>query len=168
MKQTLLGVVLGLVVSAVLFIGWQWIQKENSFDLNTLPAYSTTYRKTANPHLDLTKALQRAKAEQKKVLLMVGGDWCRWSGVLDHFLETNNDIAKALYSNFEVVRVYYGKEISKEGKSLLKQFPAVKETPHFFILDYNAKLLASIETTPLEKGYSYSRDKFKTMIEKYK
>jgi hypothetical protein len=87
---------------------------------------------------------------------------------LDNFLEDNNEIAEAFYTGYRVVKVYYGKEISKEGKSLLSQFPAIKETPHFFILENNAKLLYSIESGPLEKGYSYSKDKFMTFVQKYK
>jgi len=100
--------------------------------------------------------------------MVVGGEWCKWCGQLDNFLDDHETVAKKFYGSFEVLRVYYGKGISEESKSLLKQFPALKGTPHFYVLDSNAKLLKSIDTAYLERGYSYHRKKVLEFIEEHK
>jgi len=83
-------------------------------------------------------------------------------------LDDHPKISQKLYDSFEVVRVYYGNGISKEGKSLLAQFPTIAGTPHFFVLDSTAKLLKSYDTSSLERGYSYNKTKVLSWIESNK
>lgn len=139
-----------------------------AFDAEKLPIQSTTYDKKRNPHQDLALSMQKAKKSGKKILMVVGGDWCKWCGQLDNFLDDHPKIAGNFYGSFEVLRVYYGKDISKESKSLLSQFPAPKGTPHFYLLDSKAKLLKSIDTGYLERGYSYNKKLFVEFIEQNK
>ncbi len=133
--------------------------ENRSFEMKDLPKYSTVYNKDSNPHQDLKKALKKAKKANKRVLLIVGGDWCKWCGTLDNFLEDNEPVAKEFYSSFEVVKVYYAKDMNEHSKSLLKQFPKVEETPYFYILDNSAKLIQMQKSSPLERGYSYNKQK---------
>ena len=137
----------------------------HAFDMEKLPIQSTTYDKKRNPHEDLALSMAKAKKSGKKILMVVGGEWCKWCGQLDNFLDDHEAVTKEFYTSFEVLRVYYGKGISKEGKSLLIQFPAPKGTPHFYILDSKAKLLKSIDTGKFERGYSYHKKKFMKFIE---
>ncbi len=139
-----------------------------AFDVEKLPIQSTSYDKKRNPHKDLAVSMEKAKKSGKKILMMVGGEWCKWCGQLDNFLDDHEAVAKDFYTSFEVLRVYYGKGISKEGKSLLTQFPAPKGTPHFYVLDSHAKLLKSVDTGKLERGYSYHKKKFIGFIKEHR
>ena len=141
------------------------IMNIHAFDVEKLPIHSSTYDKNRNPHKDLALSMENAKKSGKKILMVVGGEWCKWCGQLDNFLDDHETVAKKFYGSFEVLRVYYGKGISEESKSLLKQFPALKGTPHFYVLDSNAKLLKSIDTARLERGYSYHKKKVFEFIE---
>ena len=141
------------------------VMNAQTFDTEKLPMQSTSYDKKRNPHKDLALSMEKAKKSGKKILMVVGGEWCKWCGQLDNFLDDHEAVAKAFYTSFEVLRVYYGKDISKEGKSLLTQFPAPKGTPHFYLLGSKAKLLKSVDTGALERGYSYHKKKFMKFIE---
>jgi len=151
---------------------WIWalcsIIHLHAFDVGKLPIQSTTYDKKRNPHTDLALSMEKAKKSGKKILMVVGGEWCKWCGQLDNFLDDHESVAEDFYTSFEVLRVYYGKGISKEGKSLLTQFPAPKGTPHFYLLDSKAKLLKSIDTGNLERGYSYNKKKFMAFIKEHR
>ena len=140
------------------------VMNAEAFDVEKLSMQSTTYDKKRNPHEDLALSMAKAKKSGKKILMVVGGEWCKWCGQLDNFLDDHEAVAKEFYTSFEVLRVYYGKGITKEGQSLLMQFPVPKGTPHFYILDSKAKLLKSIDTGKLERGYSYHKKKFMTFI----
>ena len=133
-----------------------------------LPNYSLYFDSKVNPHKDLSMAIKKAKKSKKKILMIVGGNWCKWCGTFDNFLDDHEKIAKSFYGSFEVIRVYYGSKINKKGKSLLKQFPPIKGTPHFYILNSNAKLLKSIDTTYLERGYGYNKLKVINFIKNNK
>ena len=129
-----------------------------------IPAYSLSYNKSANPYKDLEKALKQAKKEHKKVLLIVGGDWCKWCGQLENFLDDHQNVKDELYKHFEVVKVYYARDMNKEAKSLLSQFPKVEETPFFYVLNDKAKLLNVAKSSSFERGFSYNTKKFLNFI----
>ena len=131
----------------------------SAFDMNNLPKYSTSYDKKANAYEDLTNAMDKAKESNKKILLIAGGDWCKWCGFFDKFLKKNEKVANDFYGSFEVLKVYYGNGINESAQSLFKQFPILKGTPHFYILDKDAKLLESIGTAYLEEGNGYNKSK---------
>ena len=115
----------------------------------------------------MQQALKNAKLEKKRVLIIAGGLWCQWCGSLNNFFEENSEIEKNFFRKFEVLKVYYGNGISEKGMKFLRQFPVLKGTPHFYVLNNNAKLLYSIDTTILESGYGYTRKKIKAFIAKY-
>jgi thioredoxin-related protein len=146
-----------------------YIQADDFEDfLAQLPNSSVEYNPKANPHKDLSIAMQKAEKSGKKILMMVGGNWCKWCGTLDNFLEDQEKISKDFYSSFEVVRVYYGAGMNEQAKTLLKQFPPIAGTPHFYILNHDAKLLKSISTSYLERGYGYNKTKIKKFIKENK
>ena len=54
---------------------------------STLPAYSLDYDPVRDPFADGRAALKLAQDTNRRVLIEVGGDWCRWCHVLNKFLE---------------------------------------------------------------------------------
>ncbi len=137
-------------------------------DKDDLQSYSVRFDSSAEPQKDLETAMIRAKKEGKNILLEVGGDWCKWCGIYEGYLEDNPDVESAFYNNFEVVRVYFGKGMSKKSKQFLKRFPDVKATPHFFVLDENGKMIHSQNTSVLEQGYGYNKKLLMKFLTKYK
>ena len=127
--------------------------------MNNLPKYSISYDKKANAYEDLTNAMNKARKSNKKILLIAGGYWCKWCVAFDDFLKENEKVGNDFYGSFEVLKVYYGNGMNESAKSLFKQFPVLKGTPHFYILDKNAKLLESIGTAYLEEGDGYNKSK---------
>jgi thioredoxin-related protein len=155
------------VITAILFvvIGYWYITNYKVLDFDKLPRYSTTFDKKANPNKDLTIALKKAKKENKKIFLIVGGNWCKWCGAFDTFLDNNIKIKTKFYTKYEVVRVYYGKDIDQNTKNLLIQFPPLEATPHFYILSYDKKLLVSQKSAVFEKGFGYDKVIFEKFLD---
>ena len=167
MKNTIVGIIIGLLLAIGGYTLFSWLEQQNQLDVNSLPSYSHSFNKESNSSSDLILALKKAKKEQKNILLIAGGNWCKWCGTMENFLEANPKLQKAFYTKFEVLRVYYGKGMNQTAKTLLKQYPKPKGTPHFYVLDKEAKLLHSLNTGTLERGYSYNKTKFEAFIEKY-
>ena len=133
-----------------------------------IPRYAKHFDKNANPYKDLQDALKRAKKDGQKVLIEAGGDWCKWCGTFDNFLEDHEDVAKKWYGSFKVMKAYYGEGMNSQSQSLFKQFSRVTETPYFYILDSNATLLNVGTSSQLERGYGYNKQKVLDFIEKNK
>ena len=103
-----------------------------------------------NPARDLDSAIVIAKASNKRILLDVGGEWCKWCLFLDAFFETNKDVADFLHANFLVVKVHFSKEVKNEA--FLSSYPPVAGYPHFFVLESDGAFLHSQDTGDLENG----------------
>ncbi|MDM5134969.1 thioredoxin family protein [Aeromonas salmonicida] len=123
-----------------------------------LPDYSQGYDEQRDPAQDLASATAKAQREGKKVLLLVGGEWCSWCKEMNHFL----DREPALASHFVVVKVNVSK--ANKNEPFLKRYPEYIGVPHFYVLDAKGKLLESVNTGLLEKGKSYNEAKFGKFI----
>jgi len=159
---------MGIAIVVGGYFSIDFIKNFGNINMSSLPSYSTKFDKSVNPHKDLKVAMDKAKKSGKNILLIVGGSWCKWCRAMDSFINSNKDVQSKFYTEFEVVRVYYGTGTNKYAQSLLKQFPVLAGTPHFYILNSDAKLIKSYGTGQLELGNSYDKQKFINFIDKYK
>ncbi|NMB98664.1 MAG: thioredoxin family protein [Thermoanaerobaculaceae bacterium] len=120
--------------------------------------------KSGDPFKDLQKAKSIATKEQKRILLIVGGDWCDWCGRLDDFINKDKELVDILNKNYVVVKVYCKGDLTPNGLFLAK-FPTPSEFPHIFVLNSEGILLESKRTANLEKGESYDKSKVKEFLE---
>ena len=127
----------------------------------SLPSYSQTYSFERDPFEDLSTASQKAKKDGRLVLLIVGGEWCRWCHTLDRFIDSDEQYRKLFYKTFEVVKIYYGPK--NENKEFLSKLPKIEGYPHFFVLNAEMEILGSQDTGSLErhKLLAGERDKYK-------
>jgi thiol:disulfide interchange protein len=107
----------------------------------------------ANPYQDLERAIARASAENKRILIVVGGDWCVLCEVLDLHLARNADVRAAFEQSFVLVKVNWSRQ--NENTAFLSGFPPSAGYPDFFILDANGAYLGHQPTEALENGRGY-------------
>jgi thioredoxin-related protein len=106
---------------------------------------------------DLVAAQAQAKASGKRVLVDVGGEWCKWCHILDRFIASQPEIKAVLDSRYVWVKVNYSPD--NKNTVVLAQWPKIRGYPHLFVLDADGKLLHSQETGVLESGDSYDAAK---------
>ena len=110
----------------------------------------------------LATAQAEAAADGRQVLVVAGGDWCRWCHVLDRFLHDNDAVAAELARKFVVVKVYYGDEATDE--EFFARLPEADGYPHFWVVDRAGKARA-FSTGGLERGNDdYDPDRFLAFI----
>ena len=79
----------------ILYLGFRLISTEN-FAGDTMKLYNLA----ANVAQDVVLALQKAKAENKHVLLKIGGYWCVWSYRFDAFVNGDSRLRTALQEDY--------------------------------------------------------------------
>lgn len=110
-----------------------------------LPAKFDPQRDAAK---DVRTAAALAKAQGKRVMVDVGGEWCKWCHFLDKFIAAEPEVKAALDKNFVWVKVNWSPD--NKNVALLSQWPKIKGYPHLFVLDGDGKLLHSQDTGSLE------------------
>jgi thioredoxin-related protein len=122
------------------------------------------YDPAANVRKDVAAALLRAKAEKKHVLLQVGGNWCSWCYKFNSFIHLDTTLKTLLQGNYILYHLNY----SKENKNLdyLKElgFPQRFGFPVLVILDANGKVLHTQDSSLLEKGNGYDKEKVESFF----
>lgn len=118
-----------------------------------------------DPHADLAAAVLRAKKENKRIVLDVGGEWCVWCVWMDKFFIKNAELARLRDANFVWVKVNMSQE--NENTAFLSKYPSIKGYPHLFVLDADGALLHSQETAELEEGKTYNLQKFTDFLKKW-
>lgn len=120
----------------------------------------------ANPADDLRAVVETTQVSGKRILLDVGGEWCKWCHLFDKFLVEHTEIGKLFFNTFEVVKVNVSKE--NKNEAFLSAYPKVDGYPHFFILESDGTFLHSQNTAELEHESSYSAEKLNAFILNWK
>jgi hypothetical protein len=125
------------------------------------------YDPEADPFEQYQQAIGQAAAMNKLVLIVAGGDWCRWCHVLNRFVASNDDVEARLNDTFIVMKVYVGP--GNFNELFFSQLPEAYGAPHFWIVSPQREVLASQSTAKLERGKStYDKESFLAFIEQWK
>ena len=124
------------------------------------------YDPTRDPAQELAVAVEQAQKENKRILLVVGGEWCGWCHTLEHYVKNNADVQAAWSASFVTVKVNWSPE--NTNKEFLSRYPQVEAYPFFFVLEKDGGFLAAQRTGPLESGSTYSKEKMMAFILKWK
>ena len=138
-------------------------QKKDSMQVRYVAV--AEFDSTRNPAKDVQDAVVEAKRTGKRILLDVGGNWCKWCHYLDNFWEKNKDVADFLHEKFIYVKVNFSK--GNENKDFLSTYPKIPGYPHFFVLNTDGALLWSQDTGELESGQGHDHDKVLAFLKKW-
>jgi thiol:disulfide interchange protein len=114
---------------------------------------------------DVAQAVATAKAEGKRVIVDVGGEWCTWCHILDRFIAGNADVGALIERNYVWVKVNYSKE--NRNEALLSRWPKIGGYPHLFVLDANGELVHSQDTSVLEAGRGYDKSRVMAFLTRF-
>ena len=110
------------------------------------------YDPRANAAKQLTAAGKRAAASDKRVLVIIGGDWCKWCQALDGLLTTNDSLRRELGARYEVVHLNYSKENKNEAVMVRLGNPEKLGFPVLVVLSQALEVVHTQESGSLESG----------------
>ncbi|MEE4310374.1 MAG: thioredoxin family protein [candidate division KSB1 bacterium] len=123
------------------------------------------YDPLRDPGSDLQVAVELAQQAEKRVLMVVGGDWCKWCHFLRDFWNLHSDINGYLHDHYVLLKVNFSPD--NKNEVFLSKYPEIRSYPHINILDANGALLHSQDTAVLESGQSYDPVIMKDFLRKW-
>lgn len=123
------------------------------------------YNPEANVIEDYTKSIMKANESGKNIMLMVGGNWCKWCYRFNDFVKKNHELDSMLNANFVTLHVNY----SKENKNLpfleTLSYPQRFGFPVFVVMNGMGERLHTQSSWYLEDGKeSYDAEKVKAFF----
>lgn len=135
--------------------------------VNAQTGLKKVYNESINPLEQIDQALVKAKANGKFVVCQVGGNWCPWCLRFADFITNDATISKLIGDNFEYIHVNYNPRKS-EGAEKAAQAAALMARldncgrfgfPVFVVLDDSGKVLHIQDSSFLEEGKGYNKEK---------
>ena len=126
------------------------------------------YDETIDPLVQLDNAIASASQSGQYVLCQLGGNWCKWCLRLAQFVSQDEEISKLIKDNYKFIHVNYNprirnRESAEQAKTdkLLKRLgnPGRFGYPVLIVLDGKGRVLHIQDSSLLEEGDSYSRNK---------
>ena len=125
------------------------------------------YDESIDPMEQIDKAVSKAGAEGKFVVCQVGGNWCPWCLKFAAFIKADGEIAKLIEDNFVYIHVNYNprKKASDAEKAAAEKMmkrlgnPGRFGYPVFVVLDAKGKVLHIQDSSFLEEGDGYSKER---------
>lgn len=122
------------------------------------------YDETLDPMAQIDEALQKAKSSGKYVVCQLGGNWCSWCLRFAQFVTSDEEIHKVIDDNFVFIHVNYSRRASEQSAqtpAMLKRLgnPVRFGFPVFVVLDAKGKVIHTQDSSFLEEGSGYSKDK---------
>ncbi len=119
---------------------------------NAQQAKPTIYNPMANAKADISAAVAKAAAENKHVLIQIGGNWCSWCIKFHKLIHTDATLDSVLKADYVFILVNY----SPENKNLpvLKALdnPQRFGFPVLVVLDKTGKRIHTQDSGLLESG----------------
>src|SRR5688572_5666922 len=122
----------------------------------------TKYDPKRDAARDIDDAVAEAKRTNRRILLVVGGEWCSWCHILDKYFGAQPDVKALRDKNFVTVKINFSDENPNE--TVLSRYPPAEGYPHIYVLDSDGKFLHSQGTGVLESGNSYNLDKMNDFL----
>jgi thioredoxin-related protein len=145
-----------LMMTIILIAGMQNLGAQEAKEVKKI------YNPDANAKEEISKAVQKAKAEGKHVFVQIGGNWCPWCLLFHAFINEDPQISKFISENYVFTLLNYSKE--NKNIELLTKYnnPGRFGYPVFLILDGKGKLIHTQDSGLLEEGKGYNKTKVMT------
>jgi thioredoxin 1 len=149
------SLMLAVVAASAIFSGHAAAQQKQIYD------------ETANAHAEIKEALEEARAEHKRVIVVFGANWCFDCHVLDEAFH-RPELASIIAANYQVVHVDIGR--GKKNQDLMDKYevPMKRGIPGLAVLDSNGKLVYSQKNGEFENARAMSQDDFVAFLNKWK
>ncbi|HPE58261.1 MAG TPA: thioredoxin family protein [Bacteroidales bacterium] len=117
------------------------------------------YDPALDGHKQINDAVAKAKAKDKHVFLMIGGNWCKWCMSFHKFIHENAAIDSTLHADYVFVLLNYSRENKNLDILADLDYPQRFGFPVFVILDADGNRIHTQNSAYVEKGEGYDEKK---------
>ncbi|MBA3827428.1 MAG: thioredoxin family protein [Taibaiella sp.] len=125
------------------------------------------YHPDADAAKEIKAAVAKAGAENKHVLLQVGGNWCIWCMRFNDLVTSDFAINHLLAVNYVVVHVNYSPENTNDKVLASLGYPQRFGFPVFVILDGKGNRIHTQNSGYLEEGQGHSKKKVAEFLKQW-
>ncbi len=136
------------------------------FNFNVFAQQPDIYNPKADAKANISLAVKQAKEEGKYVLIIAGGNWCKWCREFEQFSTTDKPIDSVMNYGFVKYHLNYSPDNTNTEVFRSLQHPERFGFPVFVILDGEGKRIHTENNDYLKNGQgTYDRYKVQAFLE---
>nr|WP_244140849.1 thioredoxin family protein [Kaistella flava (ex Peng et al. 2021)] len=126
------------------------------------------YNDKENAEAKIAELVKQAQKENKNIILQAGGNWCIWCLRFNEFVQTTPELKNVVDENYLYYHLNYSPENKNEKVFAKYDNPGAKfGYPVFVVLDKNGKMIHTQDSSVLEEGKGYSKEKVKAFFREW-
>ena len=129
------------------------------FPVSSQETVNKIYSEGANAIAQIDDAISLAANKNSHILVIIGGDWCKWCIRLETFIMQNAKIDSLIKADYVTIHINYSKENKNPEAMARLGFPQRFGFPVMVILNAKGERIHTQNTGYLEDRESYSEDK---------
>jgi thiol:disulfide interchange protein len=111
------------------------------------------YDAARDPGADLLIAERRAADQHRRILVILGGDWCGWCRYLAEYLPHHPSVHEAFAASFVVLKINVSPE--NANTAFTRRYPRATGYPFFLVLNSDGSFAGAQSTAPLGNDETY-------------
>lgn len=111
---------------------------------------------------DIAAALAAAPQVKRRVLLLVGGDWCRDCREMDALFASDAGLRSLRDTRYLPVKVFLGTQ--NRNEAVLARYPKIEWVPTLFELADDGSVLRAVPSTLFHEGNALSARKLAAFL----
>lgn len=137
-----------------------------AFSLSIQAQEAKLYDPSANAEKDIKATVEKAKKENKFVLIQAGGNWCSWCIEFARFAKADPQVDSVIRSSYVWYHLNWSKENKNEKLLTRYRYPQRFGFPVFIILNGKGERIHTQNSSYLEDGKkSYDKNKVQEFLE---
>lgn len=128
---------------------------------------SKLYNPEADAKKQIADAVEKAKAENKHVMLQVGGNWCGWCIEFHKFVKEHPTVDSLMKANYIYVMINTSKERPNYDVLAKLEYPQRFGFPVFVVLDQEGKRLHTQDSSYFEEDSYYGEEKIISFLKNW-
>lgn len=117
------------------------------------------YEPNSDAKKSIADLLKQAASEKKNLFIMAGGNWCTWCLEFNRFSKADPQIDSIFKADYLIYHLNYSPENKNLPSFARLGYPQRFGFPAFIILDENGNRIHTQNSSYLEQGRSYNRNK---------
>lgn len=134
------------------------------------PEIERPYEEGVDAQAQIDRAVAAARADNKRVLLIFGANWCVWCRRLDYVFQNDAPVASELSSRYHLVHVDVGARESDTNRAVAARYgdPIRQGLPCLVVLDADGSVAHVQETGSLEQGDRHDPARVLAFLERWR
>ena len=137
------------------------------FSIQSFAQVTKVYDESIDGMKQIQEAVQKAKEQDKHVLVQVGGQWCKWCIKLHDWIDESLMVKNAVSKDYIYINVNYSNENQNHEAMKYLRNPGRLAYPSLHVINQKGEVIQSMQVEYLTSNDKFDETKFTKFLKNF-